>query len=135
MKLKIEDHLMISGLQEKFHSHFPYLKLYFFKSAGSHNVGIPKSQLIIDDSPISKLRKSHSTGSIEIDGETLVSELEKTFADNFDLNVQVFFKSKDVWLETTTDDNLTLKDLNEKAHQKQLVAIEEPEPRDLNEQE
>ena len=135
MKLKIEDHQMISELQEKFHAHFPYLKLYFFKSAGPNNVGIPKSQLIIDDAPISKLRKSHSSGSIEIGGDTQVGDLEKTFAENFDLNVQVFFKSKDVWLETTTDDDLTLKALNEKAHQHQIVSIIEPEPRDLNEQE
>lgn len=44
-----------------------------------------------------------------------VSELEQHFADVYGLSVQVFRKSGEVWLETTTTDNWSLEKQNQEA--------------------
>ena len=41
-----------------------------------------------------------------------VNELEKIFKDRFNLAVQVFRKSGNLWLETTMTDNWTLQQQN-----------------------
>lgn len=48
-----------------------------------------------------------------------VSELESVFTETFGLSVQVFRKLGNVWLQTTTTDNWTLAEQNQKASEKE----------------
>lgn len=55
----------------------------------------------------------HKVGEIILNDEMTVGELEQKFKEQFDLNVQVFRKHGNSWIETTVTDNWSLQKQNE----------------------
>ncbi|HSB94027.1 MAG TPA: hypothetical protein VLC28_12970, partial [Flavitalea sp.] len=79
------------------------------------------------------IKKSIDTTIVIHDGMT-VAELEGLFTDKFNLPVQVFRRSGNIWLETTMTDGWTLKQQNE--HGKEItngVPKTTLQPRNLDE--
>jgi tyrosyl-tRNA synthetase len=74
------------------------------------------------------------TIEIKIDELMKVAELEGVFAKNFGLSVQVFRKSGNLWLQTTTTDNWTLAEQNQIAAEK-YEANEDSMPDPMDRQE
>jgi hypothetical protein len=112
--MKISDSRTIAIIQAEFNTKFPYLKLEFYNE--SHEVGqgsILKS-LIDKTKTIKAVRTIHTEGELSINGHLKVSTLEQTFATDYGLNAQVFRKSGGLWLQTTSTDEWTLTDQNEK---------------------
>jgi hypothetical protein len=70
---------------------------------------------------IGDCQRAIADGIIEIDGKMKVKELEKTFADQFKLNVQVFRRSGNFWLQTSMTDDWTLQNQNEHGMEISLV--------------
>ena len=62
-----------------------------------------------------------------------IAEL-KTMQEEFGLHVQVFRKSGNTWLETSTSDDLTLEDQNFKGKESQRHHFEQVDPLDYREQ-
>ena len=63
-----------------------------------------------------------------------VSELEKAFSDIFGLNVQVFRKSNNMWLQTTITDKWSLEKQNQNGKEMNVPENLSPESDDYNEQ-
>ncbi|GAB5538637.1 MAG: hypothetical protein Salg2KO_07400 [Salibacteraceae bacterium] len=113
MEITISDNHTINELQNKFNEHFPFLKIEFYKKEHEVGEGNKDASLIASDKRIGDIRTVHDTGDLSIHGNQKVSTLEGAFHDMYGLNVQVFRKSGDVWLQTTATDEWTLSEQNQ----------------------
>ena len=112
MYLHISANSLISDIQKEFNKVFPFLKIEFFNNKSLSRADYSSKQII---PPIRKIGDGQSAildGGIEIDQEMKVSELEQLFRTQFNLAVQVFRKSGNLWLETTMTDSWTLQQQN-----------------------
>ena len=112
MYLNIAPERLISEVQKDFNNLFPFLKIEFFNNKSLSRSDFSIKNIIPNNR---KLGDSHSTfgkRDIEIEESMKVNELEKMFRDEFNLAVQVFRKSGNLWLETTMTDNWTLQQQN-----------------------
>ncbi len=115
MLLEINDTKTIGEIVHEFSARYPLLKIEFFKNKHNEGAGSKPSELIHHSKKIGEVGKKATSGSLLIKEEMLVTELEILFWDVFGLSVQVFRKSGNVWIETTTTDRWTLKKQNENA--------------------
>lgn len=128
--LMIDQGQTIRGLQREFNSHFPFLKIEFIREQSVKGSRDPKNLVITRDEVISELQKKSLLGSISYNNMTTVHELENTFLTNYGLNVQVFRKSGNIWLVTTSTDDWTLEQQNEEG--RSIAQHLNIEPEDLN---
>ena len=106
-KMKINNNKSIVEIQKEFASIFPFLKIEFFKN--SHNVFEGNSKKEITH----KITHLNKPGELTISDTMTVAELEQSFKNQFGLNVQVFRKHGNSWIETTVTDGWTLQKQNE----------------------
>ena len=125
MKLIINDNRKIYAIQEEFNKTFPYLKLEFF--AKPHKAGgvLSKKEVKHPSKTLGECRAVHLTGELTVTPNTTVGELEQDFRDNFDLSVQVFRKSGNAWIETSTTDDWTLEHENKTGEEMAKPASQE----------
>lgn len=109
MLLHIAPHILIAEVQAEFNTAFPFLKLEFFrnKKGRGESVAIPSSLAI------SECYAAVEEKEVEIDENMQVSALETIFKEHLGLNVQVFRRSGNLWLQTTITDHWTLQKQNE----------------------
>ncbi len=75
-------------------------------------------------------------GDFRIDSKLPVGEFEQKFLAKYGLNVQVFRKSGNLWMQTTATDSWTLAEQNrkggasEEAYHEKATVIEEDEEED-----
>ncbi|MBL0341701.1 MAG: hypothetical protein IPP71_12620 [Bacteroidetes bacterium] len=112
INIQIEGERKLSAIKSDFNTVFPFLKLEFFKAGHNISEASSKKELISKDLKVNDIRKATHTGSLAVTPALTVSELEMTFRDKFELNVQVFRKSGTVWLETSATDNMSLSQQN-----------------------
>ncbi len=117
MNIHIADDLSIRDIQKTFSERFPYLKLEFFSRPHQNGKGSEKKYMRSNDAMLRDFRLIHSDGSLTIEDDMRVSELEELFREHFGLYVQVFRRSGRLWLETTATDNWTLKVQNEQGQE------------------
>ena len=110
----ITDHKTLKEIKTEFSQKFPYLKLEFYK--GKHEAGQPSPAILqLDENlTIGSIRKVHTEGDLRISANLKVNTLEERFWKQYALNVQVFRRSGNLWLQTTTTDNWTLTEQNGK---------------------
>jgi hypothetical protein len=108
MLLKIHDNLLIEDIQEHFSKCFPNLKIEVYSSPHHWKKGSLEKDIISPGTPIGEIRKSHSSGVLEIKSSDRVGDVENKFKKIFDLNVQIFRKEDDCWIQTTSTDLYTL---------------------------
>ena len=113
----IKDSKLISAIQKEFNDKFPFLKIEFYEKKHAIGEGSEKTEKIDPGKIIAEVRSKHNTGDLSINGHLKVKSLEKHFADDYGLSVQVFRKSGDLWLQTTSTDEWTLSDQNEHGQQ------------------
>ena len=121
MKIKISYSKKMSAVKDSFHSMFPYLKIEFFDVFHSLGEATSKKHLISGDMSLEQLNPLIKEGIITITGSQTVQEIEQDFKEKFGLSIQVFRKQKDVWIETTHTDLLTLEKQNDMG--KKIVQI------------
>jgi len=114
----------IKDIQEEFSSIYPGLKLEFFKE--KHNVGQgSKNESKLDRySSLSSICKNIKASDLIIRDDMTVAELEKQFEESYSLNVQVYRKSNELWLQTINTDNWTIEKQNLKGIHSQEPQIE-----------
>ncbi|MBP6185693.1 MAG: hypothetical protein KA479_12190 [Saprospiraceae bacterium] len=110
----ITDDKSLRQVKLEFQDKFPWLKLEFYNN--SHEVGKASSEddHLDDDKTIGEVRKVHTEGELSIHGNLKVASLEEEFKDGYGLNVQVFRRSGEIWLQTTSTDDWTLTEQNDK---------------------
>jgi hypothetical protein len=115
MDIVINDNRLIEDVQKEFTEKFSFLKLEFFNQPHKKGEASSKKQLHNNKQTLGESRTIHTNGSITITGRMKVSELEKLFQKMYGLSVQVFRKSGNIWLETTSTDDWTLTKQNVQA--------------------
>lgn len=110
----IRDKKTIAEIQQEFNNKFPHLKIEFYEKTHQTNEGSPDSVKWDADKRIGDIRTKHNTGELSIDGHLKVSSLENNFLEKYGLNVQVFYRSGDIWLQTINTDDWTLTKHNER---------------------
>ena len=112
MKIKIQG--SIKQIKDTFTEIYPGLKLEFYSQAHSPHKGSRAGDELADDTDLSGISKESKEHSIDINDQITVGELEKAFEDFFGLHVQIYRKSKDIWLQTSSTDDWTLEVQNRK---------------------
>ena len=103
----------VKDIKKQFNCIFPYLKLEFFCEPHVVGQGSPFSKMVPPSTLLGEISGILREGEISIRPDQPVKEVEQTFQRHFGLPVQVFRRQKDVWLETTSTDYLTLEEQNE----------------------
>lgn len=139
MTLAINPNDHISDVQNAFALVYPHLKLQFFSKAHGESKGSFAKFLIHNrNTLLSALNPALEVGEVNISPDTITWALEKKFAENFHLHVQVFRQSGVLWLETSISDHLTLaeQEIKGAASLQNLQATPgDQEPQDYREQE
>ena len=112
--MKISDSKTIADVQTDFRSKFQGLKIEFYKEKHDDRKGSPAADQWPASKKLAEIRTQHNRGDIVLDPNMKVSELEAAFEDKFGLHVQVFRKSKNLWLQTSVTDEWTLQKQNSK---------------------
>ena len=112
MELNIAPDKTIKELQERFHGFFPYLKIEFFRKPHVDGVASPKSDLVSPNILLGNLSSRITKGTISLSPHISVTTLEKTFRQEYGLNVQVFRSSNNLWIETSLTDHWSLERQN-----------------------
>lgn len=121
MEIVIDKSKKISSVQQEFQKLFPLLKIEFYKKMHSKAEGSSMKDMLNSETTIGNVQKKDAAGIIEINDPTTVAELENMFFEKFGLAVQVFRKSNNVWLQTTTTDNWTLAEQNQIAGENHIT--------------
>jgi len=108
MLLRIHDNLLIEDIQEHFSECFPHLKIEVYSTPHHWKRESLQKDLISPKSLIGDIRKTHSGGIMEIKSSDKVGDIEEKLKKMFDLNVQIFRKENDCWIQTTSTDGFTL---------------------------
>ena len=112
--MKISDSKTIKEIQKEFTSLYPGLKLEFYDHGHGAYKASPKSELISKEAKVGNIRSVHNEGDIELLPEMSVNLVESQMKKIYGLNVQVFRRSKDIWLQTSTTDDWSLEKQNQK---------------------
>ena len=109
----ITDDKKLKDIQSEFNNKFPYLKLEFYSVAHEAMNGSPDVFKIYNENTIGGIRSIHNEGDLSINGHLKVSTLESNFKEKYGLNVQVYRRSYNLWIQTISTDDWTLTEQNE----------------------
>jgi hypothetical protein len=110
MILYIDDYKSVSDLQEKFTECFPCLKIEFYDKWHHYQKPSSPKHLISAHKMIGDIRTKHEHGDLSIKSWSTVGNVERDFKHKFGLNVQIFRKDHNNWIQTSARDNFTLKE-------------------------
>lgn len=105
----------LSDLQDWFFATFEFLKIEFYKNGHREFEGNQKDERLNSSLELNKLGFNKSEYPFEINETLKVQQVEDKFKNELNLNVQIFRKSGDVWLQTTSTDEWTLLEQIERA--------------------
>ena len=117
----------VKDIKKQFNSAFPYLKLEFFCEPHVVGQGSPCQKMVPPSTLLGEINGILCEGEITLTPQDTVKDVEQGFQRTFGLPVQVFRKQKDVWLETTSTDYLTLDEQNEMGRRASEVAVRQVE--------
>jgi ABC-type uncharacterized transport system ATPase component len=113
MELVLSFQETVKDVKKQFNNAFPYLKLEIFTEPYVVGQGSTSLKMVPQSTLLGEITGILSEGEISIDPSSTVKEVEQSFQRHFGLPVQVFRKQKDVWLETTSTDYMSLAEQNE----------------------
>lgn len=102
-----------ASLKQEFSALFPFLKIEFFREPCIKGKGNSRDKMITTNEVISHLQEKKCIGKVSFTNQTVVRDFEENFLNKFGICMQVFRKSGNVWLETTSTDDWTLEQQNE----------------------
>ncbi len=109
----ISDSKKISEIQSEFNAKFQNLKIEFYTKQHEAGEGNTEKTQIDANKTIGEIRTVQSSGELSINAHQKVSTLEGRLKEDYGLNAQVFRKSGNIWLQTTSTDHWTLSEQNE----------------------
>ena len=118
--MKIQKHSTVQNIFDQFNSRFPHLKLQFYKKDHQNNEGSKSEDMVSHQTHLSQISPDLTEKEFYIDSEQSVSDFEQMMKNEFNLNIQVFRKSNDLWLQTTSTDHWSLKKQNGKGQRSTL---------------
>ena len=124
----IQDDITLRELQKGFSALFPGLKIEFFNE--HHGVGEGSSMKTHwgPERRIGLVSNRHTEGDLRVEDSMTVREFEQRFFDRYGLNVQVFRRSGNIWIQTTATDSWTLAAQNRKGGSSEQLFNEKYNP-------
>lgn len=119
--MKINRNSKLSEIQKYFNDKYPGLKLEFYSKEHKDHAGSPKSVQIDEDFLVTNLNESLEEGILNTEETRRVSDVEQEFENKFGLHVQIFRRSKELWLQTVSTDHWDLKTQNSKEFTQQKI--------------
>ena len=113
MILHMHPERLISEIQQEFNSLYPFLKIELFAGVHGYRQPSPAQGKLSRQLPLKLIASNMPIGDIELSDGMRVFELEEIFKERYGINLQVFRRSGNLWLETTVTDSWTLKQQNE----------------------
>ena len=110
----VEDNMSIQQIQTSFQKMFPGLKIEFYKSGHKAHEASKAEDQIKENKTIGEIRSVKGTQVVIIDPTMSVAKLENQFKDQLGLNIQIFRRSNNLWLQTSATDDWTLQEQNRK---------------------
>ncbi len=112
MIIEIDPTKTIDSLRIEFAKYYPFLKLELFDKAHSWQEASPLDHILNPGLLLGEIRKIHP-GAIEIQGWQKTGSVEQAFKKQFGLNVQIFRRHGENWVQTVGTDELSLSAQNE----------------------
>lgn len=112
--MKISNEETLQALKQAFNAQFPNLKLEFYKSAHQSGEGSEAREQLDGQVSVGAVRAGGESGTLEVDPNMTVADFEQMMADRFHLYVQLFRRSGNIWLQTTSTDAWILSEQNRK---------------------
>lgn len=106
--------LSIQQIKAQFNAQFPYLKIEFYRESHDNEEGSMISDQLAESTLLGDINPSLEDIEISINPDTTVGAFEKIIHEKIGMNIQVFRKSNDIWLQTSSTDNWTLEKQNGK---------------------
>ncbi len=116
MYLTIHKESLVKDIQQQFSELYPFLKIEFLKKALSEKRSV-KGMYATPDEPFKSLSTAIDAGTVSVEENLTVAEVEQQFKKQFAVNLQVYRMSVNVWIETTLTDKWSLKKQNQEGEQ------------------
>jgi hypothetical protein len=105
----------ISEFQAEFTGLFPYLKVEFFTRPHNEGAASWSKYMHFDHTKtLGEIGKAHDSLAFEFTPQMTVGAFEQALWNQYGLAVQIFRKSKGVFIETTHSDSWALEEQNKK---------------------
>lgn len=117
--MKLTKKSTVQDIFDQFNAQFPYLHLEFY----DHENGIDQtlSHQVSHQTLLEDLNSELIDTVFVVSPEMTVSDFEKMMKDKYQLFIQVFRRSSDIWLQTSATDHWTLEKQNGKGHRSTLT--------------
>lgn len=116
MKIVIENGSLVYDVEKLFSNHYPYLKIELYRKPFNDNYFVVKKELLPPGLHLLQFLKKKGKTVINIDNNITVTELEDQFAC-IGINLEIFRKSGNVWVETSLTNNWTLQQQNKEGEE------------------
>ena len=110
MLLAIHDFKQIAEIQEDFNQSFPNLEIRFYSKPQHYKKASDESTRIDPKKYVGQIRKLHRNGELPIMSWYTVEKVEGDFKELFGLNVRIFRKEKNGFVQTSATDRYTLRE-------------------------
>ena len=117
--MKLTKKSTVQDIFDQFNAQFPYLHLEFYDH--DNEVDHTPDHQVSHNTLLEDLNPELVDTIFAVDPEMTVADFEKMMEDNYHLNIQVFRKSSDIWLQTSATDHWTLEKQNGKGHRSTLT--------------
>lgn len=118
--MTITDDKKLWDVQRAFHQKFSHLRIEFYRGQHQSGEGSPENDKLDGELTLGKVRTVHTEGDFSVKGDMTVADFEQKFFEKYGLNVQVFRKSGNLWMQTTSTDSWTLDAQNRKGGSSEL---------------
>ena len=108
MEITITKDITLKEVSDAFSSQLPHLKIEFFHHEHDSGEGSAITDEYAVDTKISEILTAKQDGYVVFDGKMKIGEFEQLVHDAFNLNVQIYRKSGNTWLQTINTDEWTL---------------------------
>ena len=117
MSIVVTNSKTLHEIQRAFQEKFSLLKLEFYINTHHAGEGSTEHNKLNPALTIGELRNGDAVTEFSIHGNLKTSTLEETWQETFGFSVQVFRKSGNVWLQTTSTDDWTLSEQQQSAEE------------------
>ena len=117
MSILVSNDRILSDIQREFSEKFSFLKIEFYHGEHDEGEGSSDKRMIDTSLSVGQLRNGDATTEFSIHGNLKTATFEETWQETFGFSVQVFRKSGNVWLQTTTTDSWTLAEQQREAEE------------------
>lgn len=112
MHIQITDQTKIGSIQEAFQQFYPHLRIEFYRLPHPIYTLSDNRLKLSPELPVGAIKKTHTDFILEIQPTQKVKEVEMEIEYKLGLGAQLFRQCKGGWLQTTGEDDFSVKDLN-----------------------